>query len=167
MRRLRLTLLVLPLLLAGCDSFGDGFFDDDYLSVYRFTASDGDGVVTEGEIGLTRVPSDVGGVPDLWKGLWDLDAQAEGGVPSGAVDGRGSIRGSAGKAIEVQFYADVPPSGPPEEPLGYFLIGTFSDDGARFVGRWETRGGFTGGVLRTGSFEAIRTRRATEFIVAG
>ena len=149
--------------------FGGGFFDDDYLSVYRFTASDSDGVVTEGEIGLTHVPSDVGGVPDLWKGLWDLDAQAEGGTATGAVDGRGSIRGTTGDAIEVQFYADVPPSGlgPPEEPLGYFLIGTLSDDGARFVGTWETRGGFTGGVLRTGPFEAVRTRRATEFIVAG
>ena len=167
----RLLLLALPFLLLGCDSVG-GFLDNDFYSVYRFTARDASGVMTDGEIALQFIPNDaLPGPRGLWRGRWDLDTRPDARELEGAVHGRGSIEGEefSGEPLELHFYADVPADdlGPPQVPLPFFLIGTFEDDGARFVGTWETRGGFTGGVLRTGSFEAVRTRRATEFVIAG
>ena len=174
MRRL---VLLLPLLLAGCDTstpFSGGFFGDPYLSVYEFQASGDEGVLTSGQIALTLLPSDVFGAPDGWSGRWDLDARGEGGAMLGAVDGRGSIRGEtlynddySTRAIELTFFDDVPREGVPREPIGYVLRGQFDVEGERFSGTWESFGGFTGDVVKTGTFEAHLSRRATQFIIAG
>ena len=166
----RRLLLVPLLLLAACDSGPS--FGDDFLSVYSFTAFNASGqsegaVLTRGRIGLTYIPSDVSSIPDGWQGQWDLRAAADGGTMEGAVDGEGTISGQTLEdgTIELRFAVLVGSRADAE--IGYRLRGSFEDDGERFVGTWTSYGGFTGGPLFSGPFEAQLTRRATEFIIAG
>ncbi|MEL6616034.1 MAG: hypothetical protein AAFQ43_09870 [Bacteroidota bacterium] len=176
-------LLFLPvLLLAGCDALSsdDGYFDDPFLSVYAFSATGPDGATTEGTIGLTLIPSDVSSTPDLWTGRWDLDARGEPSTMFGYVQGRGTLRGETvydearqAQAISVRFYADAPSDdGVPEQPIGYEILipipspvpeGGWNDAD----GTWTSFGGFAGGLVQTGTFEAPLRRRVTEYYVAG
>lgn len=170
---MRALLLFALVFLAACDlASGDGFFDDDYLSVYSFVATDASGsVLTEGDIGLTLYPSDVAGVPDGWSGRWRFDAASGADPMSGGLGGSGALRGTtiqigtAGPEIELELFTDLPREGLPTESAGYFIRGTLSGD--VLTGTWETRGGFTGGVLASGPFESRLTRAATRFIIAG
>lgn len=179
-RSMRFLVLLLPFLLA-CDSGRDGdeFFESDLLSVYAFTATGNAGVTTQGTIGLTLIPSDAGGLPDVWTGRWDLDARGESDPMFGRVEGRGSIRGetvvdaaSGDAVVELTLYADLPREGAPQEAIGYELripLDPPLDEGVLTgrAGTWASFGGFTGGVVETGTFEIDLTRRATEFIIAG
>ena len=165
---MRLPLLTVALLaLAGCDASAGDLLESEYVSVYAFTArSDGAvGAVTSGRIGLERVPSDVSGVPDLWRGVYDLDAASGAGLD---LDGTGSLRGADGAPVVLDVFLDVPPPGlgPPEDETAYRLVGAFSDDGSRFLGVWELRDA-AGSVAASGPFEAARTRAATRFYIAG
>lgn len=160
-------LLVLALLapLAGCDSFGDDPYEDPFANVYALDASDAAGApVLDGRIALVFNPSDVGSIPSVYAGTWDLDARgAFRGQPE-APDGEGSLRGDAEAAVELQLFEDDDY----QEPLSFFLLYDRPEEpGADLSGRWELRGGFTGGVLATGTFVAELTRAATEFIIAG
>ena len=165
---MRLSLVPLVLFaLAGCDALGEDPLESEYLSVYAFSARSGDpaGAATSGRIGLERVPSDVSSVPDLWRGVYDLDAAPGAGLD---LDGTGSLRGADGAAVVLDVFLDVPPPGlgPPEDATAYRLVGTFSDDGSRFSGTWELRDA-DGAVVASGPFEAERTRAATRFYIAG
>ncbi len=162
----------MPLLaLAACDAFSG---PDPLVSTYAFVAFDASGLsegarLTQGEIGLTMIPSDVSSIPDGWRGTWDLDARAEGGTMEGAVDGAGIIRGQTldDGTIELKFSAPAGGGRRGDIEIGYELTGMFEDDGERFVGTWTSFGGLTGGPVLSGPFEANLTRRATEFIIAG
>ena len=159
-------LSALLLSLAGCDTLGSGDpFADDYYSVYTVTLSDGTGEAASGRIGLELVPSDVASLPDLWRGVWDLDAEAD--VVADRLDGRGAFRGGEADPLVLRFFLDLPERGlgPPERPAAFRLVVTDRGDADRLGGTWEATDGDD--VVASGPFEAVLVRAATRFIVAG
>lgn len=162
MHALLITALFLP--LAGCSLLGldrgnaDGEgTGSDYEDVYRYTAYDGDGeTVVTGTLYLVHVPSDVMDEPDRLQGRWELEATAENIGPQ---DGEGTLNGT------VEDGAFAINLNPEMADDNVFLQGRFEDDRARMVGLWSHTTFI--GPAAGGTFEAERTRRATQHHVGG
>lgn len=157
-------ILALALLLpfTACDVFGgEDPFDAPCADIYGLSATDEDGAAAlNGRISLTYAPTDFPGVPDLYGGVWELEATGSLREETDAPNGSGSLRGDEADPTELQLFDDDER----ERPLSFYLVFDRRDllDVGDFSGRWEIRDGITGGAVRSGAFRADLTREATD-----